>query len=196
MPDKHTWITEKSLLWPPKVLILTYKVLGIIWLICWLLLFTMIIIINGFEDAIGFTSGFAILLPIFLVLGALAFLIYALVNGGKICLHYEMDNKQITYREIKGVKKEEAMKLLQAIGAIAAIASGSRAVGLHGLRAKTRVVSQIKYKNVKAIEANRSKQTIILREKVGKTTIHTDKADYDFILNYLAEQCKVQPTIN
>ena len=108
----------------PSILMDVYKVLGISFGIVWLLN----VLIIGCEDGLtlsslwGFSSGFLILMAVFVVIGYVAYVIVAWTYGWKYVVLFEMDEKEIKHQQMgRQVKKA---KLLGALTALAGAAAG------------------------------------------------------------------------
>ena len=124
-PDgKYRWVYEVPMLKNPSILMDVYKVLGISFGLVWL--FNVLII--GCEDGLTlsslweFSSGFLILMAVFVVIGYVAYVIVAWTYGWKYVVLFEMDEKEIKHQQMgRQVKKA---KLLGALTALAGAAAG------------------------------------------------------------------------
>ena len=97
-PDgKYRWVYEVPMLKNPSILIDVYKVLGISFGIVWL--FNVLII--GCEDGYtlesfwGITSGFLVLMGVFLVIGYVAYVIVAWTYGWKYVVLFTLDEAKL-----------------------------------------------------------------------------------------------------
>ena len=93
-PDgKYRWVYEVPMLKNPSILIDVYKVLGISFGIVWLFNVLIISCEDGLslENLWGITSGFLILMGVFLIIGYIAYVIVAWCYGWKYVVLFTLD---------------------------------------------------------------------------------------------------------
>ena len=138
-PDgKYRWVYEVPMLKNPTILIDVFKVLGISFGIVWL--FTVLVI--GCEEGYtldnlwGITSGFLMLMGVFLVIGCIAYFIVAWCYGWKYVVLFTLDERQVVHQQMpRQVKKAT---VLGALTAMMGGAAGKPGVVGSGLLAASR----------------------------------------------------------
>ena len=183
----YRWSYEMSMYKNPTILITIYKVLGITLMICYLLIGTIVLISDGWEDLWNLTKGFSIVIPIFLVLGLIGYLIVALMYGGVYHVEFELNPKRLVHRQIKAQrKKSEKLGCLLAFLGVLAKKPGRVGQGL--LVASHNETTSI-LANVESVKGKRRRNVIYLNQLFSKNQVYVYDEDYDAVLEYLVAHC-------
>lgn len=175
-----------------------FKDLRFFWLV-WKILFAAFMIIFLFvfiSDAInwGLTQERIIynlkFLAYFLVgmtgVSSLGYSVYATVMGGKYCVVFEMDEIGINHRQTDAQAKKA--KKLGAITALGGAATGSLSTTGVGINA-TRTEMYSEFARVKKVKPYPRKNTIKVNETLNHNQVYVQKADFDFVQNYIISHC-------
>lgn len=189
-PDgKYRWVYEVPMLKNPSILIDVYRVLGISFGVVWL--FNVLII--GCEDGYtlkglwGITSGFLVLMGVFLVIGYIAYVIVAWCYGWKYVVLFTLDEKQVVHQQMpRQVKK--AM-LLGALTAMVGGAAGKPGVVGSGLLAASRSTLTSNLVDVARLKPCRRHNLIKVNQLLNKNRIFVPDEDFDFVYNFLCQHC-------
>jgi hypothetical protein len=113
----YRWVYEFNLLTNPTILLTVVKVfLGIIAALVVLgVVLTIPDLVQGYadaEDVLGVFRSGGIMALLFIVLTIVGYAIYALMNGGKYCVVFTMDESGIEHRQLpKQVEKANVTKI-------------------------------------------------------------------------------------
>ena len=189
-PDgKYRWVYEVPMLKNPSILIDVYKVLGISFGIVWL--FNVLII--GCEDGYtlkglwGITSGFLVLMGVFLVIGYIAYVIVAWCYGWKYVVLFTLDEKEVVHQQMPHQMKKA--KVLGALTALVGAAAGKPGVMGSGILAASRSTSTSVLANVKSIKARRRLNLIKVNQLLNKNRVFVPDEDFDFVYDFLCQHC-------
>jgi hypothetical protein len=187
---KYRWTYEVSLLKDWSILVLVYKVLFISCFITFFFVACMGVCSEGLEAFSQFTPSPLVLLCIIagvLVLGLLSYLIYAAIMGGKYCVEFTMDDKEIVHnqvaRQTKRVKKIAAATML-----VGVLARRPGVVG-SGMMASAHTQTVSRFASVRKVKALRRHNLIKVNERFIKNRIYVEDADYDFVLDFIISHC-------
>lgn len=189
-PDgKYRWVYEVPMLKNPTILIDVFKVLGISFGIVWL--FTVLVIgcEEGYtlENLWGITSGFLMLMGVFLVIGCIAYFIVAWCYGWKYVVLFTLDERQVVHQQMpRQVKK--AM-VLGALTAMMGGAAGKPGVVGSGLLAASRSTLTSAFVDVTRLIPCRCHNLIKASQLLSKNRVFVPDEDFDFVYNYLCQHC-------
>ena len=189
-PDgKYRWVYEVPMLKNPSILMDVYKVLGISFGLVWL--FNVLII--SCEDGLtldslwGISSGFLVLMAVFLVIGYVAYVIVAWYYGWKYVVLFEMDEKEVKHQQMpRQVKKA---KVLGALTALAGAAAGRPGVVGTGILSATRFSSTSVLANVEHLVPRRRLNLIKVNQLLNRNRIFVPDEDFDFVYDFLCQHC-------
>ena len=189
-PDgKYRWVYEVPMLKNPTILIDVFKVLGISFGIVWL--FTVLVIgcEEGYtlENLWGITSGFLMLMGVFLVIGCIAYFIVAWCYGWKYVVLFTLDERQVVHQQMpRQVKKAT---VLGALTAMMGGAAGKPGVVGSGLLAASRSTLTSDFVNVTRLIPCRCHNLIKVSQLLSKNRVFVPDEDFDFVYNYLCQHC-------
>ena len=189
-PDgKYRWVYEVPMLKNPTILIDVFKVLGISFGIVWL--FTVLVIgcEEGYalENLWGITSGFLMLMGVFLVIGCIAYFIVAWCYGWKYVVLFTLDERQVVHQQMpRQVKKAT---VLGALTAMMGGAAGKPGVVGSGLLAASRSTLTSDFVDVTRLIPCRCHNLIKVSLLLSKNRVFVPDEDFDFVYNYLCQHC-------
>lgn len=189
-PDgKYRWVYEVPMLKNPSILIDVYKVLGISFGIVWLFNVLIISCEDGLslENLWGITSGFLILMGVFLVIGYVAYVIVAWTYGWKYVVLFTLDEREVKHEQMpRQVKK--AM-LLGALTAMVGGAAGKPGVVGTGLLAASRTSTTSTLADVARLVPCRRHHLIKVNQLLNKNRVFVPDEDFDFVYDFLCQHC-------
>ena len=189
-PDgKYRWVYEVPMLKNPTILFDVYKVLGISFGIVWLFNVLLISCEDGlnFRNLWSITSGFLILMLVFLVIGYVAHFIVAWYNGWKYVVLFTLDEKEVVHQQMP--RQVEKAKVLGALTALVGSLAGKPGVMGAGVLAASRSTSTSVLANVASLVPRRRLHLIKVNQLLNKNRIFVPDEDFDFVYNFLCQHC-------
>lgn len=193
---KYRWVYEMSLYKNPTILFLVLKIFA--WVCFGIWLFSMLM--RGcdsvdskdfLEMAWGDTKFFLIFTGGFMLLCLLGYYIYALINGGKYCVLFEMDQNGVMHKQMpKQVKKAQVIGFITAMAGIMSRNLTTTGVGLNAA-ARTEMYS--KFDSVKSVKAFPRRHVIKVNETLEHNQVYVSPQYFDFVLRYILDH--VQPKV-
>ena len=189
---KYRWAYELGLFRNPTIRFLIWQIFAGIGSGMWILMLVLAVFDNG-GDVMGTLGNCLPEVPYVLVgLGAtmlvstVGYAAYALMNGGKYCVAFEMDDQGVTHRQMPSqVKKAEVVGL---INVLAGIATGNMAQAGIGLTSARSELSS-DFSAVRSIQGNSRRGVIKVNEPFAKNQVYVEPADYEFVMGYIARHC-------
>ena len=193
-PDgKYRWVYEVPMLKNPSILFDVYKVLGISFGVVWLFNMLLIGCENGFDlDSLwGITSGFLVLILVFLVIGYIAYVIVAWYNGWKYVVLFTMDEKEVVHQQMpRQVEKAKVLGALTgALTVLVGAAAGKPGVMGTGVLAASRSTSTSELANVARLIPCRRLHLIKVNQLLNKNRVFVPDEDFDFVYDFLCRHC-------
>ena len=190
--DEHgtyRWVFEYSLWRDPTMFLTVFKVFGGVGL-------GIVVLITIFDLAsgnwkyvdLGDRLRFdAIILAIACGLALVGYTIFALIQGGKYCVLFTMDETSVEFRPLpKEMKRAEA---ISALNVLMGMASGNATqVGI-GLTSAAGDSMTSTFANVRSIQGYRGRGVIKVNEPLAKNQVYVEPEDYDFVFGYIRERC-------
>lgn len=189
-PDgKYRWVYEVPMLKNPIILFDVYKVLGISFGIVWLFNVLLISCEDGLNlrNLWSFTSGFLILMLVFLVIGYLAYFIVAWYYGWKYIVLFTLDEKEVVHQMMP--RQIEKAKVLGALTALVGSVAGKPGVMGAGVLAASRSTSTSVLANVARLVPRRRLHLIKVNQLLNKNRVFVPDEDFDFVYNFLCQHC-------
>ena len=189
-PDgKYRWVYEVPMLKNPTILFDVYKVLGISFGIVWLFNVLLISCEDGLNlrNLWSFTSGFLILMLVFLVIGYVAYFIVAWYNGWKYVVLFTLDEKEVIHQQMP--RQVEKAKVLGALTALIGSVAGKPGVMGAGVLAASRSTSTSILANVAHLVSRRRLHLIKVNQLLNKNRIFVPDEDFDFVYDFLCQHC-------
>ena len=179
----YRWVYELSLLKNPAVFITLLKIFGGIIVGMWLLLNIM----DGFSNFLEITKVMGLILAGLCVLLLLSYLIVAGLSGGKYCVLFEMDEKQIAHIQLP--RQFKKAQVAGWIAMLAGVLAGNPAATGAGILAASRNKLTNQFRNVRKINAVPSRNTIYVKGALKSNQIYVDDAGFQFVLDFLRSHC-------
>ena len=189
-PDgKYRWVYEVPMLKNPTILFDVYKVLGISFGIVWLFNVLLISCEDGLNlrNLWSFTSGFLILMLVFLVIGYLAYFIVAWYYGWKYIVLFTLDEKEVVHQMMP--RQMGKAKVLGALTALVGSVAGKPGVMGAGVLAASRSTSTSVLANVARLVPRRRLHLIKVNQLLNKNRVFVPDEDFDFVYNFLCQHC-------
>ncbi len=189
--DKVTrWTYEMNMWKNPVILFTAWKVLLLAALVPALLMFFLTII-----DGDGLIDGFTIFIYIYGIcigiisaLLVLAYPIVTLLNGGKYCVVFEMDEQGIKHIQMQ--KQYEKARVIAAVTVAAGILTGSAQAAGAGLLAGSKQQLYSKFADVKTLIVDEARNIIYLNGRFCKNQVYAENADFAYVRDYIVSRCK------
>lgn len=183
--EKYLWTHEINLYANPLILFLMWKIFFFIWL--GLALFILALSLSGSGGLDNFPSMARALLGVLiflLVLVSFAYYLYALMQGGRYSVLFEMDPKGVRHTQLNAsFQKAQKMGLLtMTLGLL----SKKPGIAGAGLLAATHASLYTEFKKVKSIKIDAKRHVIRLRSSdFTHNQVYTAPEDFDFILAFI-----------
>ena len=180
----YRWVYEMNLYRNPTILFLTWKIFAYTCLGFWLLVMFFTYDDDFWWDGFLRSAELVLIITvIFMVLGLIGYLVYALIVGGKYCAMFEMDENGVNHIQMPPqVKKAELIGLLTTLVGIAA---GRPGVVGTGLLAAARTSMYSSFGAVKSVEPFPGRNLIKVNELLFKNQVYVEKEDFDFVLGFI-----------
>jgi hypothetical protein len=182
------WVYEMNMWKTPTLVITIWKVLLVAALVPAVLVFFL-----SLGDGIGFAflafvriAG--LVAGIVTVLMLLAYPVVALINGGKYCVIFEMDDKSVKHIQMQ--KQFQKSQVLAMVVVLAGVMTGNIQTTAAGMLAGSKQSSLSSFEKVKSITVNKKRHVIYVNEKLSLNQIYADSGDFDFISEYIINHCK------
>ncbi|MBO7673389.1 MAG: hypothetical protein J6S63_00110, partial [Atopobiaceae bacterium] len=190
--DEHgtyRWVFEYSLWRDPTVFLTVFKVfagvgLGIIVLV------SIFDLVDGSWDIIDLADRLrfdAIILAFICGLSLVGYVVFALVQGGKYCVMFTMDETSVEFRPLpKEVSRAEAIGALNVLMGLATGNATQMGIGLTSSAANAMTSD---FSNVRSIHGYPRRGVIKVNEPFAKNQVYVEKDDYDFVFGYIRDRC-------
>ncbi|MBQ8706684.1 MAG: hypothetical protein IJ523_01185 [Succinivibrionaceae bacterium] len=180
------WSYDVNLYTDLHILFLVFKVMLIASAITSMIVFSIMLFsgnIGSWEDITGSLGVMGLVLGIILALSVVGYYLYALINGGKYSVRFEMSEQGI--RHIQQPKQAQRNRTVGALTTIAGVLSGRPSAAGAGMMAASRTRMHTGFKEISRITASRSKERIILKSGFESNEVYMDGMDFDFVLDYI-----------
>ena len=185
----YRWVYELNMWTNPGLLITLLNVVLLATAFPTLLVSLLELFERGFSEAIeafvtvgGFAGGIMVGLAI------IAYIIIAVLNGGKYCVAFEMDEKGIRHIQMdKQFKRSQVLSMITVLAG--ALANNPTAMGA-GLLANAKKTSYSQFSKVKNIKAKRNLNIIYVNESFERNQIYVSREDFNSVYDYIAKRCK------
>lgn len=189
---KYRWAYELGLFSNPTILFLIWKIFAGIGVGLWFLMAIMRVADNDWDVAESVpdsASGIPVALiglGAVLLVSAIGYVVYAIMQGGKYCVMFEMDDTGVTHRQMPSqVRKAEVIGMINVLAGIATGNMTQAGIGLTSAQSELRS----DFKAVRSIEGNRHRCVIKVNEPMAKNQVYVEPADYDFVMGYISGHC-------
>ena len=185
---KYRWIYEFQMLKNPVLLFTIWKILilvfGGVGLFVLLISLRDILSYNDYKDILGIVRVFVTLITVFLVLGAIAYLILAAVYGGHYIVLFEMDEKGV--RHIQQPKQFTKAQGIAWMASFARAAGGNPIAGIgQGLLISSNNEKNTTFDAVRSVRVMRTFRTIKVNELINRNQVYAEPGDFDFVTDFI-----------
>lgn len=176
------WVYEYSLWKNPTVLFTVWKVLmfscGFV---------AMLAFFVSLEEGI---NALRIMLTVFGISGgtmtallAIVYPLYCIVNGGKYCVLFEMNDESVKHIQME--RSYEKARIIGMLTALAGAAAGNPSAAGAGILGAAKNVQTTRFKKVKLVSVKERRHVIYLNETANLNQIYADPADFAFVRDYI-----------
>lgn len=181
------WVYEMNMWKNPTLVITIWKVLMLAALVPALLVFFL-----NLGDGIGyallaFVKIIVIVAGIVTGLLLLAYPLVAIINGGKYCVMFEMDDKSVKHIQMQ--KQFKKSQLLSMVVILAGVMAGNIQATAAGMLAGSKQSTLSSFENVNSITVNEKRHVIYVNENLTKNQVYADSVDFEFISNAIISHC-------
>jgi len=188
----YRWVYEFNLYKNPTILFTVLKIfLSVIAIgLVIMLVGSIPDLVKGYADSsdVAETLRFGgIFIALFIVLTIAGYLIYALMQGGKYCVVFTMDEDGITHKQLP--RQYEKAQVIGALNVLAGLASGNAAQTGIGIVTSTRDSITSTFDAVRSVKGFRALRVIKVNEPLAKNQVYVDAEDYDFVFGFIRDHC-------
>ena len=186
----YRWTYNFEMLKNPTILITVYKVLTLSFgIIC---AFGLVVgafsgDIQSWTDLWKAIMPYLILFGVFLVIGAIAYLIVAAVYGWRYKVDFEMTEEYVRHIQ-QTAQVEKAKKLGFVTAVVGALAKRPTTMGA-GLLAASKSESTSEFANVRRVKVRKWKHTIHVNQLLDKNQVYAENEDFDFVAQFIKNHC-------
>jgi len=182
------WAYEMDMWKNPTLVITIWKVLLLAALAPALLVFFL-----NLGDGIGsailvFVKIMSIVAGIVTGLMLLAYPFVAILNEGKYCVIFEMDDKRI--KHIQTQKQFKKSQVLALIVSLAGVMTENIQATAAGMLAGSKQSSLSSFEKVRSITVNEKRHVIYVNENLSHNQVYADSCDFSYISEYIISHCK------
>ena len=183
---KLRWVYEMPILKNPTIFLLVWKIFFFI--ILGIFAVTSIFDAAEWPGEVGERllnnlRFFGYIIAGMTVLVGISLLVYAAMMGGKYVVVFEMDEQGVNHKQLpKQAKKAQA---IGAITALVGLASGNFSTAGAGVLSAARTEMYSEFSKVRKVKACPRRHLIKVNQLLSKNQVYADKADFDFVLNYI-----------
>lgn len=191
---KYRWTYEFNMLKNPAIILVVYKLFGILLSIPFLIN-VIYLAKNGelqkeWNDRLWSGSNpkvWLVVMAVFVVLILISYLIVAWTYGGKYIVHFTLD-EQCVIHEQEPAQVQRARKLGLLTVLVGILAKRPSTVGA-GMLATSRSTSTSVFDNVRRIKPRRYIELIKVNQLLDRNQVYVPKEDFDFVLNFIRTHC-------
>lgn len=181
------WVYEMNMWKNPTLVITIWKVLLFAALAPAVFVF-FLSLGDGIGPAIfAFVKIMGIVAGIVTGLMLLAYPMVALINGGKYCVIFEMDDNSVKHIQMQ--KQFKKSQVLSMVVALAGLMTGNIQVTAAGMLAGSKQSSFSRFENVRSITVNEKRNVIYVNEKLSHNQVYADSGDLAFICDTIISRC-------
>lgn len=177
------WVYELNMWKNPTIIMTVLKVFMLSALFPTLL-------VAGLELENGLTSALNAFVQVFLIVAGImvglliiAYPMITIINGGKYCVVFEMDDKGVMHTQMqKQFKKNQIVSL---VAVVAGLAAGNLQTAGAGLLSATKQSSYSQFSKVTKIKENRRRHVIHVNSGLNHNQIYVDDEAFEEVLEYI-----------
>lgn len=191
---KYRWTYEFNMLKNPAIILVVYKIFGILLSIPFLIN-VIYLAKNGelqkeWNDRLWSGSNpkvWLVVMAFFVVLILISYLVVAWMYGGKYIVHFTLDEESVIHEQ-EPVQVQRARKLGLLTVLVGILAKRPSTVGA-GMLAASRSTSTSVFDNVRRIKPRRYIELIKVNQLLDRNQVYVPKEDFDFVLNFIRTHC-------
>lgn len=191
---KYRWTYEFNMLKNPAIILVVYKIFGILLSIPFLIN-VIFLAKNGalqkeWNDRLWSGSNpkvWLVVMAVFVVLILISYLVVAWMYGGKYIVHFTLDEESVIHEQ-EPVQVQRARKLGLLTVLVGILAKRPSTVGA-GMLAASRSTSTSVFDNVRRIKPRRYIELIKVNQLLDRNQVYVPKEDFDFVLNFIRTHC-------
>ncbi len=177
------WVYELNMWKNPTIIITVLKVFMLSALFPTLLV-AGLELENGLMSALNaFVQVFLIVAGIMLGLLVIAYPVIAIINGGKYCVVFEMDETGVLHTQLK--KQFKKNQVIAMVAVVAGLTTGNLQTAGAGLLSATKQSSYSKFSKVTKIEANAKRHVIYVNAGLNHNQVYVDGEVFEEVLEYI-----------
>ena len=182
------WVYEMNMWKNPTLVITIWKVLLLAALAPALLMF-FLTMGDGIGSAfLAFVKIMGIVVGIVTGLMLLTYPLVAILNGGKYCVIFEMDDKSVKHIQMQ--KQFKKNQVLSMIVVLAGVMTGNIQATAAGILAGSKQSLLSSFEKVRSVTVNEKRHVIYVNEKLSHNQVYADSADFAFVSNTIISRCK------
>jgi len=182
------WVYEMNMWKNPTLVITIWKVMLLAALALALLIFFLTLSDGLCSAFLVFIKILGIVAGIVTGLMLLAYPLVAMINGGKYCVIFEMDDKSVKHIQMQ--KQFKKSQVLSMIVTLAGAVTGNFQATAAGTLAGSKQSSLSSFEKVRSITVNEKRHVIYVNEKLSHNQVYAEPADFAFISDYITKRCK------
>lgn len=183
----YRWTYEMSMFTNPTIFFTLVRFFAVVAIIMWLFLAPIFAIKGSLDSLLGHTKMCGLIFLIMNALGLVSYLILAILYHGKYKVSFALDRNYLVHRQLKD--QAEVGRKIGLIASIIGLLTKKPSVIVTGSVAASHNVSTSCLKNVTVIKPRRWRHTIHVNQLFNKNQIFVANEDFDFVLNFLRENC-------
>jgi hypothetical protein len=181
------WVYEMNMWKNPTLVITIWMVLLLAALVPALLVFFLNLGDIG-AAILAFVKIMGIIVGIVTGLMLLAYPLVAVMNGGRYCVIFEMDDKSVKHIQMQ--KQFKKSQVLSMIVSLAGVMTGNIQATAAGMLAGSKQSLLSSFEKVRSITVNEKRHVIYVNEKLSRNQVYADSADFAFVSNTIISRCK------
>lgn len=184
------WVYELNMWKNPTLIITIWKLLLLTALVPALLVGVLRLVDgDGLSAALGtFAQVGGLVAVVVTALMLMAYPLVALINGGKYCVIFEMDDVGIRHIHMqRQFRRNQVLALLTVLAG--AVSGNAQTVGA-GMLAGSKRSLYTAFRDVREVKAIERRHVIHLRSKLVRNQVYAEPADFAWVLDAIESRCK------
>ena len=191
---KYRWKYEFNMLKNPAIILVVYKIFGILFSIPFLINVISLAAAGKLQqewnDRLWSGSNpkiWLVIIAVFAVIILIAYLIVAWTFGGKYIVHFTMDEDSVIHEQ-EPAQLQRAQKLNLLTILVGIFAKRPSTVGA-GMLAASRTTSTSEFGKVRRVKSRRYCNLIKVNQLLDRNQVYVPKEDFDFVLDFIRQHC-------
>ena len=191
---KYRWKYEFNMLKNPAIILVVYKIFGILFSIPFLINVISLAAAGKLQqewnDRLWSGSNpkiWLVIIAVFAVIILIAYLIVAWTFGGKYIVHFTMDEDSVIHEQ-EPAQLQRAQKLNLLTILVGIFAKRPSTVGA-GMLAASRTTSTSEFGKVRRVKSRRYCNLIKVNQLLDRNQVYVPDEDFDFVLNFIRDHC-------